>query len=293
MLFHPRKKIRELINYMQNVITHTYVYDYFFIKKIATKNLGYNCNLIHPITFNDKINWYKLHDSKEFTNLIDKIEVKKFVASLIGEDKIVKTIFDGYIDASCINWSELPEQFVIKCNHDSGSTLLCKDKTNFDINYANEFLNKALNVKSSDTITRARICKYIKPKILIEEYLGDDIFDYKFFCFHGKVKIYKIDMGRQIKHHCANYYNMDGVLTDCSEEAFPIDKNANIILPNNFNEMVIIAERLASNISRDFIRVDLYNVDGKIYFGELTFYPAGGYGKFVPEKWDYLLGSWI
>ncbi len=122
---------------------------------------------------------------------------------------------------------------------------------------------------------------------------GREVKDYKFFCFHGKAKVFKVDSGRQIGNHRANYYLIDGTFIDCSEEVCPNNKEALDILPYNFSEMVSIAEKLANYVPREFIRVDLYNVNGKIYFGELTFYPAGGYGRFIPEKWDYIFGDMI
>ena len=280
---------------MFHIVQSTSLYDRYVIKKTFLENLGYKCNLWHPKTFNEKINWYKLNDKNPlYPSLIDKISVKPIVASVIGEQYIIKSISEGYTNATQIPWDDLPDQFVVKCNHDSGSTIVCTDKSRFDVEFATKQLNKALSIKSSQTYTRARICEKIAPKILIEEYLmGGDLKDYKFFCFNGKAKIFKIDRGRQLGKHRANYYLVDGTFIDCSEECCPNLKESIDVFPSNFGEMVDIANKLATFVKREFIRVDLYNVNRKIYFGELTFYPAGGYGKFELEKWDRIFGDMI
>ncbi len=170
---HIKKFIRVLKTKIESDIQSTKFYDEYIIKTTFLRHVGYECKISKPISFNEKINWYKLHDCNPlFPSLIDKISVKPIVVSVIGEKYIIKTLCDGYYDAIMVPWTALPDKFVIKCNHDSGSTIVCTDKSEFDIDNAIKKLNHALSIKSSQTLTRASICKYIEPKILVEEYIG-------------------------------------------------------------------------------------------------------------------------
>lgn len=296
--FHPKRRFRNIVRSLHDAVYYSFLFDRHIIRKIATEQLGYDCNLHNPVTFNDKINWLKLHDNaRQAAALIDKETVKSYVASVVGPQFIIPTIAAGFNSASEIDWDVLPERFVIKCNHDSGSAIVCRDKTNFDRIAATKKLDTALSRNPGRNLTRAIVCKKIKPSILVEEIIepetGDDLHDYKFFCFGGKVRCFKVDFGRGVGKHRANYYSPQGELLPFGEQVCPPDASEEIILPNNLQEMIEIAEKLAAAVGRAFLRVDLYNTGARIYFGELTYYPAGGYGKFSPEEWDRTLGSWI
>lgn len=296
--FHPKRMFRNIVRSLHDAVFYSFLYDRRIIEKTATEQLGYVCNLRNPVTFNDKINWLKLHDNSRLAaTLIDKEAVKSFVAGVVGPQFIIPTIAAGFKSASEINWDALPDRFVIKCNHDSGSTLVCRDKFDFDRGVAAEKLDAALLRNPGKNLTRAIVCKKIKPSILVEELIepesGDDLRDYKFFCFGGKVRCFKVDFGRAAGEHRANYYSPQGELQPFGEQVCPPDTTKDITLPGNLQEMIEIAEKLSSSVDRAFLRVDLYNTGSRVYFGELTYYPAGGYGKFIPEEWDMTLGSWI
>lgn len=264
-----------------------------YLKIKYRRTFGKKIDFKNPKTFNEKLNWLKLNDrKKEYINLVDKYEVKKYISQIIGEEYIIPTIgiYDKFED---INFDELPNQFVIKCTHDSGSTIICKDKKQFDYNYCKKMINKCLK-KNIYFISREWPYKNVKPRIIIEELLIDnvnnDLRDYKFFCFDGNVNFFKIDFDRFTCHR-ANYYNNKMELLAFGEEVCPPDFNKKLSMPVNFIKMKELAEKLSENIP--FLRVDFYEVNNKIYFGELTFYPAAGFGKFIPNDWDLKLGEMI
>lgn len=265
------------------------IYLKYKYKKIFKKEL----NLNNPVTFNEKLQWLKLNDRKDiYTTMVDKYEAKKYVANIIGDEYIIPTI-GIYNSFDEIDFSELPNQFVMKCTHDSGGLVICKDKNNLDINKARKKINKSLK-NNYYYDGREWPYKNVKPRIIIEKYMEDrktrELRDYKLFCFDGKVKFFKIDFDRQ-KYHRANYYDTNGILLRFGEEICPPDFEKTLDMPINLNKMISFSQKLSFEIP--FIRVDFYEVNGKIYFGELTFYPASGFGKFTPEEWDKKLGDMI
>lgn len=253
---------------------------------------GKKLNLTPPIRFNEKLQWLKLYDKHpEYTQLVDKIEAKKHVASLIGEEYIIPTlaIYD-VVDE--IDFEKLPNQFVIKCSHDSGSIVVCKDKNKLDEAEVKRKLAKGLK-KNFVSRTREYPYKYVKPRLIAEEYMEDEsgyeLKDYKFFCFGGEPRLIQLDFDR-FSGHKKNLYTIQWELLPFS---FNYSCHPECIFPkpNGLEKMVDIARKLSKGIP--FIRVDLYNIKGKIYFGEITFFPASGMGKFQPEEWDYKLGEWL
>jgi hypothetical protein len=250
-------------------------------------------NLKNPKSFTEKIQWLKLNDRKqEYTVMVDKYLVKDYVASIIGSEYIIPTL-GVWDDAEDIEFDDLPNQFVLKWNHDSGSVVICKDKNKLD---RESVIKRLASYKKHNGYNYGREWPYknVKPMIIAEHYMKDSningLNDYKFFCFNGRVKCFKIDFDRFINHR-ANYYDINGNLLPFGELAFPPDFSRKIEMPHNLQLMVYLAEKLADGIP--FIRVDFYEVDTKVYFGELTFYPSSGFGCFTDEKWDYKLGEWI
>lgn len=249
-------------------------------------------DLRNPKLFSEKINWLKLYDhNPKYQNMVDKIEVKEYVKSIIGEKYVIETL-KIWMSLEKIDISALPDSFVIKCNHDGQSTIICKNKNNFDLEFAKNFLKIHMK-RNAYWHGREFPYKNIKPKIFAEKYLGnigtnDQIYDYKFFCFNGKVKCFKVDFDR-FTNHRANYYSREGELLPFGECICPPDHKREKLIPDNLNEMIEISERLAINIP--FIRIDLYNYNGKIYFGEMTFYPASGFGRFIDLKHDFEMGK--
>ncbi len=263
------------------------------INLLYRREFGVLPDLEDPKTFNEKIQWLKLHDRNlDYALLVDKYEVKKIVAEKIGKQYIVPTlgVWDSFDD---INFSLLPNQFVLKCTHDSGGIVICKDKKNFNYESAKKIMDKALKQKFYRRF-REWVYENVKPRIIAEMYMEDteskDLKDYKFFCFNGKVKCFKIDFDRYTEHH-ANYYDINNQLLRFGEDYCPPVLDREIKLPVNLELMKKLSEELSKGIR--FLRVDFYEVDGHVYFGELTFYPLAGLGKFTDPKADELLGDWL
>lgn len=266
----------------------------WYIKIRFYEHLNKKLNLDSPETFNEKLQWLKVNNRKnEYTQMVDKFRVRNFVREKIGPEYLIPLVGGPWRNADEIEYSELPDKFVLKCNHDSASVVICKDKKTFDIYGTNEKLNKALKFNYY-WLSREWPYKNIVPCIIAEKYMEDeseqDLKDYKFFCFNGVVKFYKIDFDRFTNHH-ANYYDCEGHILPFGEEICPPDFNRKLEIPQNINEMILLAAKLSKGIP--FVRIDFYNINGKIYFGEITFFPAAGFGKFIPDEWDKILGDWI
>jgi len=171
--------------------------------------------------------------------------------------------------------------------------MICEDKNIFDFNACRIKIEKALK-RNYYYSGREWPYKNVTPRIMIEKYMHDDALnelrDYKFFVFHGKVEYFKVDFDR-FTNHCANYYNRNKKLVSIGEVVCPPNHKKKIVFTKSIDKMIELAEKLAENIP--FVRVDFYDVNGQIYFGEMTFYPASGYGRFIDEKWDEKLGSLI
>lgn len=268
----------------------TWIPDGIYIKYKYHCVFGKPLNLRNPKTFNEKLQWLKLFDRNPlYTILVDKSFVKDWVAKKIGQQYITKT-YGVYQNVNDINFSELPSKFVLKCTHDSGSVMICKDKNSFDFIRAKDILQKGLETNFY-LLAREWPYKKVPPKIIAEEYLepsSGDLNDYKFFCFGGKVEYFKIDFDR-FYNHGANYYDRFGTLTSLGEEVCPPNPEKKLMFPSKLNKMIELAEILAEGIA--FVRVDFYDVDGSIYFGELTFSPNAGFGKFIADGWDEKLGK--
>ena len=267
--------------------------DRMWVKYMFHYVFGYPLNLRHPQTFNEKLNWLKLHDHNPlYAILVDKISVKQWMEERIGAEYIIPTLA-VWKNVEDIDITDLPNQFVIKCNHDAGSTIICHDKTSFDLDAAKKQLRKSLN-HNFYLKYREWAYKYVKPQILAEQYIVDfdtnDVLDYKFFVFHGQVKCFKIDFDR-FTNHRANYYDTQKNLLPIGEKACPPAPERLIHMPSNLNSMISKAEQIGAYAP--FMRVDMYNIKGRIYFSECTLYPAGGYGHFTDNYWDLQLGNWM
>lgn len=267
--------------------------DELYLKFFYRVVIGKRLNLDNPQTFNEKLQWLKLHDRKEiYTTMVDKYEAKKYVAERIGEEYIIPTlgVWDSFDD---IDFDSLPNQFVLKCTHDSGGLVICRDKSRFDKKAARKKINRSLK-SNFFWFGREWPYKNVKPRIIAEKYMEDtrssDLKDYKFFCFGGMAKCYKVDFDRFKEHH-ANYFDMDGNLLPFGEKICPPLFDRKLNTPRNVEVMHQLAEKLSSQVS--FLRVDFYDVDGNTYFGELTFYPASGLGQFTSDEWNQKLGEWI
>lgn len=266
--------------------------DRWFIALKFRKNFGWWPNLRSPKTFNEKLNWLKLHDRNPlYTTMVDKYEAKRYVASIIGEEYIIPTL--GVWDrAEDIDFDSLPDKFVLKATHDSGRVVICRDKGKLNRTQAVADMRESLK-RDFYAVTREWPYKNVKPRIIAENFLetgnGEDLRDYKFFCFNGRVEFMKIDFDRNTRHR-ANYYDRDFKLLDISEKvACPRDPSRYFERPLKFGLMIQLAEKLATG--KSFLRVDFYNIGDIVYWGETTFFPDSGMGKLAPDDMDEKLGE--
>lgn len=218
---------------------------------------------------------------------------KKWVAERIGEKYIIPTL-GVWTKAEEVDFDTLPDKFVIKCNHNSGTGMyICKDKQQMDVQKVRNGLRTGLQ---EDYFHHNGEWPYknIKPRIIAEQYIEDkkshELYDYKFFCFNGKVKLFKIDFDRFTEHH-ANYYTPTGEILPLVETAYPPQFDRIISMPSTLPQMISLAETLSCGIP--FLRVDFYTIGMDIFFGELTFFPTSGMTPFEPKDWDKKLGDML
>lgn len=286
-----------MIKRIYRALARRHVFDYMsdeaYLKLTYRIVMGKKLDLKAPKTFNEKLQWLKLNDRKDiYTKMVDKYEVKAYVADIIGDEYIIPTlgVYDKFED---IDFSSLPDKFVIKCTHDSGGVVICKDKSSLNIDVARDKINKCLK-RNFYYIGREWPYKNVKPRIIIEELIEDnkneDLNDYKFMCFDGQVKCSFV---------CTDRRDPDGLKVtffDKDWKKMPFERHypSSVKLiekPKNYDKMIELSEKLAKSLN--FVRIDFYEVNGKMYFGEITFFPGCGLEEFTPEEWDYKLGSWI
>lgn len=265
--------------------------DKMYIKRKYKKRMGKDVDLKHPKTYTEKIQWLKLYDRRpEYTTMVDKYSAKQYVADIIGEEYIIPTlgVWNSFEE---IDFVSLPNQFVLKTTHDSGGLVVCKDKNHLDLVEAKRKIEQSLNCNYY-LHGREWAYKNVKPRIIAEKYLEDrvvnDLIDYKFYCFDGKARAMYVAQGRP-NNTRFDYFDIEfnhlPLKYGCPNSEYPISK------PSEYDEMVSIAEKLSKGIPH--IRVDLYDVEGHIYFGELTLADGNGMTPFEPEEWDKIFGDWI
>lgn len=266
--------------------------DKLYLQLLFRKRLGRSLNLKDPRTFNEKLQWLKLYDRKpEYTTMVDKAAVKDYVAGKIGGEYLIPTLglWDNFDD---IDFDALPDRFVLKCTHDSGGLVICRDKEKLNRDEARKKIEKSL---ATNYYYHGREWPYknVKPRILAEEYLQEDsgdLRDYKLMCFNGEPRCILV---------CAERSSAEGVrmsFFDPEWNLLPMKRKCpriqgTVEKPETLLRMLSLARELARDIP--FARVDFYDVNGQIYFGEITFFPASGFGIFEPECWDAALGSWL
>lgn len=265
--------------------------DKLYLKVRFRIRMGKKLNLKDPKTFNEKLQWMKLYDRNPlYTTLVDKFKAKEWVAKRIGKEHIIPIIgvFDNFDD---IDFNKLPNQFVIKCSHNCG-VVVCKDKKDFDINKARKVINQTMRTNYFYW-SREWPYKNVPRKVIIEKYMVDEsgyeLKDYKFFCFNGVPKYFFIATDRSEHDTCFDFFDMDF-------NHLPIvqghpNAKKEIKKPEKFEEMIEIARQLSKGLKQ--VRVDLYNVNGTIFFGEMTFFHFGGIVPFEPNEWDYVFGEQI
>ena len=288
-------KLRQRILYLFNRISpiipipdKTYLCLKYFIC------LGKRLNLNNPRTFNEKLQWLKLYGRRPIdTVLSDKYAVKDYIAKTIGSEYVIPLlgVWDSFDE---IDFDKLPNQFVLKCTHDSGGIVVCKDKNKLDKDAARALFTRSLKTDFY-VYSRERAYKNIPRRIIAEEYKEDastkELRDYKFFCFDGEPKLLFVASDRQTEGEETKFD-----FFDMNYNHQPLTNghpNADVLpeKPSKFEEMKTLAARLSEGIPH--VRVDFYEVNGQVFFGEMTYSHWGGMVPFEPEEWDYTLGSWI
>lgn len=287
-ILHPSRFIPALITRFGSNLP-----DSLFLKLKFYETFGRKLNLTDPKTFNEKLQWLKLNDrNPEYTKMVDKIEAKRWAAERIGNQYIIPTL-GVWEKAEDIDFDSLPEQFVLKTNHDSGGVVICIDKSKLDKAKAIKKLNNSLK-RDFYKFWREYPYKNVKHLIFAEEFIPApdyELSDYKFFCFDGEPKFLFVGTDRQ---KAGEEVKFD--FFDLQFNHLPI-RNGHDNAPNcpkkpaNFEKMVKLASVLSKGIPH--VRVDFYNVNGRILFGELTFYHFAGFVTFEPESWDYKFGEYI
>lgn len=268
--------------------------DKTFIRiKWAGRRMPYKLNLKNPRTFNEKLQWIKLYDHNPlYTTLVDKYKVKQYVIDRIGAEHVIP-LLGAWDSVDEIEWDILPDQFVIKCSHDCGGMVICKDKSKLDIKAAATTLNEAFNY---NYYYKGREWPYknVRPKIFAEAYMEDEygeLRDYKFFCFNGDVKALFIASDRQKENEEVKFDFFDTNFEHLPFTQGHPNSPHQPSKPKGFEEMKRLASQLSKGIPE--VRVDFYDVNGHVYFGEFTLFHFGGMVKFDPVEWDYTFGSWI
>lgn len=257
---------------------------------------GKKLNLTNPQSFNEKLQWIKLYDHRpDYSTMVDKYAVKKYVSEVIGEQYIIQSlgVWDNVED---IEWEKLPNRFVLKCTHDSSSIVICKDKSQLDIQSAKKRLRKCLN-RDYFKVEREWPYKNVPRRIIAEQFIEPapgitDLADYKWFCFNGEVKMLYVATERNKPGESAkfDFFDVEGRHIPVQQEGHP---NATIPpkFPKNSKKMIELAGMLSKDIP--FIRVDFYEIGDSVLFGELTFFPMGGFSPLVPEEWDLRFGEML
>ena len=296
-------KIRSFIDNPQYFITSpaakgwlNWVPDSLYLKLLYRVIMGRKLNLKNPKEYNEKLQWLKLNDRKpEYAIMVDKYEVRGYIAELLGEQYLIPClgIYDSVED---IDIDALPDRFVLKCTHDSGSVEICKDKSRFDMESAKQRLNQAMKRNYYATY-REWPYKYVKPRIIAEGYLeGDegDLKDYKVMCFNGEAKIIEVHENRFVEGevHTQTFYDREWRILPISQECTGTRRSdMPCSRPNLLDKMIGLSEKLAKDMYH--IRVDWYVVEGRLYFGEITFFDGSGFDAFDSREMELYLGDMI
>lgn len=289
--FITSKSIR--FSYLSQLGILNFMSDEKYLQKKYEITTGEKLNIQNPKTFNEKLQWLKLHDRKDiYTKMVDKYEAKQYVANIIGEEYIIPTI-GIYNNFNNIDFKKLPKQFVIKCTHDSGGLVICKDKNKLNIKEARKKINKCLK-RNFYYIGREWPYKNVKPRIIIEKYMEDkscsSTRDYKFFCFNGKPTVAYISDGSHTDDQKIAFFDMSYRQLDIKRSDYG-DYDIIPRKPKNWEKMKELSSKLSYGMPH--IRVDWYEIDGKLYFGELTFFTCSGIIPFEKESWNLKLGNMI
>lgn len=290
------KSIQEIENFFRALKKEQYPE---YLKEWYQKESGRELNLDNPTRFTEKIQWLKLYDSTSIkTKLADKYLVRDWVAEKIGEDHLIPLlgVWDSFDE---IKFDKLPDSFVLKCNHGASMNIIVKDKKTADWKTIRERLERWMKTDFGFAMESFELhYRDIPRKIIAEQYMKDgeleDLQDYKFFCFHGK-PVYCQVIGSRSTDETIDFFDMEwnhmpfiGLITKNSHETF---SNTQIPRPKTLDQMIEAAKIMSGEFS--FVRVDLYEINGRMYFGEMTFTPGSGSGSFKPDSADFELGAML
>lgn len=268
--------------------------DKIYLQIYYRRIFGRKLNLKEPKTFNEKTQWLKLYDrNPTYSKMVDKYEAKNYVENKIGKEYIIPTL-GVWEEFDKINFSELPNQFVLKTTHDSGGVVIVKDKDKMNLVKTKKIIEDSLN---NNYYLQGREWPYknVKHRIIAEKYMVDEsgyeLKDYKFFCFNGIAKVMFIASDRQNTNEETKFDFFDMEFNHLPFTNGHPNSNKIIIKPKSFEKMKKLAEILSEGIPQ--VRIDFYDINGNIYFGEMTFSHWSGFVPFIPDEWDYRLGSMI
>lgn len=268
--------------------------DSAYLKILYRCKMGRKLDLKNPLSYTEKLQWLKLYNRNElYTTLVDKYKVREYVKKQIGEEYLIPLVGGPWSKIEEVPFETLPNSFVLKTTHDSGGVVICKDKTLLNLDDAKRKIDYSLG---TNFYWRYREWPYknVKPCIIAEKYMVDEsgyeLKDYKFFVFNGKVKALFIATDRMSNTDtCFDFFDRDfnhlPIVNGHPNAKHEIEK------PDKFEEMINLAEQLGRDFSH--VRIDLYNINGKIYFGEYTFFHFSGITPFEPVEWDYKFGKWL
>lgn len=285
------KTPREFWGWLLYRINPAWMSDRLRLETMYLYRMHDHLDLNHPVTFNEKLQWLKLYDrNPKYTMMVDKYLVKDYITQTLGESHVIPTLA-VYQSADEIDFDALPNQFVMKCNHDSHSVKICTDKSKLDYDAIRKYYRERLKFEAFD-VCEEWAYKDVPRRILVEKYMedtsGDALMDYKWFCFDGEPKI--MYMSRDASANpTTDFFDMDF-------NPLPIkmqDPNSEVLpeKPAQFEDMKAMARRLSQGIPQ--VRVDFYVINDQIYFGEFTFYHCGGMQKIQPEEWNVKMGDMI
>lgn len=272
----------------------TWLPDSIYLKILFRLKMGYRLNLENPCTFNEKLQWLKLYNRRpEYTQMVDKFEAKRVAENILGKDYIIPTfgIWDKFED---IDFNALPDRFVLKTTNGGGGggVIICRDKSKLNFASAAEQLNSSLKANIYRHLKEWPY-KNVKPRILAEKFMVDEsgeLRDYKFYCFNGEPKVFLVASERFSGHRTYfDYFDMDGNHLHFTQGG--MNNPVTPALPSTFEEMKQVAKKLSHGLPH--VRIDLYSVDEKVYFGEFTFFDSSGFEKFTPREWDDTFGGWL
>lgn len=255
--------------------------------------MGKKLDLKNPQTFNEKLQWLKLYDrNPEYTKMVDKYEVRKYISEKIGEEYLIPLlgVWDRFDD---IDFGKLPDRFVLKCTHDSGGIVICKDKSKLNIEETRKKINKCLK-RNFFKLTREWPYKNVNPRIIAEKYMedslqGNGLADYKVLCFGGEAKLIELHLDRYSERHTQDIYDINWNRTTITQGSY-LSRDV-IERPQQLDKIIEMSELLSKGMKH--VRVDWYIIESKIYFGEITFFDGSGFCPFDDEKDDLYIGSLI